>query len=179
MKNTKTFYNGIYYNTRLEARWAIFLDNFGVSYKVNEKVFKLKDGTLFKPTFYLTHYDFYAKVVEYHRHNHTDFNNSFELFLEQSKHTILLDGIPDYKSYTCIAFVNGYPGDQNVLFSEEYRNERFYYAPDNEEIYTKEEHLKPMYGNWVDKDWLGSDYEKAVIAAKSERFDKLRLDMKT
>ena len=53
MKSINTYYNGNYYRSRLEARWAYFFDSIGVKYLYEPEGFKSKDGECYLPDFYL------------------------------------------------------------------------------------------------------------------------------
>ena len=53
IKPIETIYNGYRFRSRLEARWAVFFDALGVKYEYEPEGFKLSDGTLYLPDFYL------------------------------------------------------------------------------------------------------------------------------
>lgn len=52
LKAIETQYNGYRFRSRLEARWAVFLDAAGVPYKYEPEGYDL-DGILYLPDFYL------------------------------------------------------------------------------------------------------------------------------
>lgn len=52
MKSIDTFYNGNYYRSRLEARWAYFFDRLGVKYLYEPEGFK-HGNERYLPDFYL------------------------------------------------------------------------------------------------------------------------------
>lgn len=49
----ETIYNGYRFRSRLEARWAVFMDAIGVAYQYELEGFKLSSGKLYLPDFYL------------------------------------------------------------------------------------------------------------------------------
>lgn len=53
IKPIETVYNGYRFRSRLEARWAVFFDAIGAKYKYEPEGYKLEDGTLYLPDFYL------------------------------------------------------------------------------------------------------------------------------
>ncbi len=53
MQSIQTFYNGTYYRSRLEARWAVFFDEMKIPFEYEPKAFKLKDKYTYIPDFCL------------------------------------------------------------------------------------------------------------------------------
>lgn len=57
MSNTitvkETFYNGIKFRSRLEARWAVFFDALGIRYEYEPEGYNLPNGIGYLPDFYL------------------------------------------------------------------------------------------------------------------------------
>jgi hypothetical protein len=53
MQAIKTKYNGIEFRSKLEARWAVFFDHYGLKYEYELQSFKLKTGVIYCPDFYL------------------------------------------------------------------------------------------------------------------------------
>jgi hypothetical protein len=53
IKSIDTFYNGNYYRSRLEARWAVFFDMVGIKYLYEPEGFENKIGERYLPDFYL------------------------------------------------------------------------------------------------------------------------------
>lgn len=51
IKPIETLYNGYRFRSRLEARWAVFLDSLGVKYEYEPEGFELPDGTRYLPDF--------------------------------------------------------------------------------------------------------------------------------
>ena len=61
MEAIKTKFKGIEYRSKLEARWAVFFDNYGLRFEYEPTTFRLKSG-LYAPDFYLTDLACYAEV---------------------------------------------------------------------------------------------------------------------
>lgn len=62
MKPIKTVYNGCRFRSRLEARWAVFFDALGVEWEYEPEGFRMEDGTLYLPDFYLPSIDTWIEV---------------------------------------------------------------------------------------------------------------------
>lgn len=53
MQPIETYYNGYWFRSRLEARWAVFFDAIGQPYIYEPEGFVFDDGTRYLPDFYL------------------------------------------------------------------------------------------------------------------------------
>lgn len=53
MKAIDTFYNGHYFRSRLEARWAVFFDKLRIKYEYEVEGFESPKGERYLPDFYL------------------------------------------------------------------------------------------------------------------------------
>lgn len=53
LKAKPTFYNGYLFRSKLEAKWAVFLDLLGVPYEYESDAFECADGSQYTPDFYL------------------------------------------------------------------------------------------------------------------------------
>ena len=58
----ETEYKGYKFRSRLEARWAIFFDAMGVNWSYEPEGFRLDDGSLYLPDFYLPDLDICVEV---------------------------------------------------------------------------------------------------------------------
>lgn len=61
VKSINTYYNGHYFRSRLEARWAMALDLMGVKWLYEHEGFNI-DGAGYLPDFYLPDFDFWIEV---------------------------------------------------------------------------------------------------------------------
>lgn len=62
IKAIETFYNGYKFRSRLEARWAVFFDHIGIKYLYEPEGYKMSDGTMYLPDFYLPESDSFFEV---------------------------------------------------------------------------------------------------------------------
>lgn len=58
----ETRYNGYLFRSRLEARWAIYLDALGIEYSYEPETFDLGDGVYYLPDFYLPLFDSFMEI---------------------------------------------------------------------------------------------------------------------
>lgn len=62
IKPIETYYNGYRFRSRAEARWAVLLDTLKCKYIYEPEGFKLSDGTLYLPDFYLPDSDSFLEI---------------------------------------------------------------------------------------------------------------------
>jgi hypothetical protein len=62
MKSIKTKFNGVEYRSKLEARWAVFFNHYGLKYEYEPESFRLINGIVYCPDFYLPELDHYCEV---------------------------------------------------------------------------------------------------------------------
>lgn len=55
MQPIETVYNGYRFRSRLEARWAVFFDKCGIPYRYEVDGYKLADGSVYLPDFWIDH----------------------------------------------------------------------------------------------------------------------------
>jgi len=72
MKAIDTYYNGKLFRSRLEARWAVFFDQCGVSYEYEPEGYDLGDGIWYLPDFLLHDVVF----------NHAGYKRGQDLYVE-------------------------------------------------------------------------------------------------
>ena len=72
MKAIETYYNGRYFRSRLEARWAVFFDACGVNYEYEPQGYELDNGMKYLPDFLLHDVVF----------NHAAFTHGNDLYVE-------------------------------------------------------------------------------------------------
>ena len=53
IKPIDTFYNGYYFRSRLEARWAVFFDTLGLDYEYECEGYEVSEGVWYLPDFKL------------------------------------------------------------------------------------------------------------------------------
>lgn len=57
-----TEYNDYRFRSRLEARWAVFFDSLGITYKYEEEGYDLGDGVRYLPDFWLPRHDCWIEI---------------------------------------------------------------------------------------------------------------------
>lgn len=62
IKPIETIYRGYRFRSRLEARWAVFFDSLGVKYEYEPEGFKLPDGSMYLPDFYLPRFEIFIEI---------------------------------------------------------------------------------------------------------------------
>lgn len=62
LKPIETRYNGYRFRSRLEARWAVFMDRIGVSYEYETEGYDLGGGVCYLPDFFIRHQDCFFEV---------------------------------------------------------------------------------------------------------------------
>lgn len=72
MRALNTYYNGLYFRSRLEARWAVFFDCCGVKYEYEAQGYDLGDDVYYLPDFVLHDVTF----------NHAGYSTGNDLYVE-------------------------------------------------------------------------------------------------
>jgi len=97
IKAIETVYNGYRFRSRLEARWAVFLDSLGIEYQYEPEGFDLGEAGWYLPDFWLPQVNMWAEVKgktfsweELHK---------CAILQDQNHNCLLLDGPPDFRSY--------------------------------------------------------------------------------
>lgn len=62
IKAIETIYNGYRFRSRLEARWAVFMDYVGIEYQYEPEGFDLGDGYYYLPDFYLPNTNAWVEI---------------------------------------------------------------------------------------------------------------------
>lgn len=166
MKAIETTYRGYRFRSRTEARWAIFFDTIGIKWEYEPEGYTLSDGQRYLPDFWLPKFccqesGVYAEV----KPENGSSAKAKQLAADSGKQVLLLTGQPDFKPYT-ILHPDGTEDDDAVFMSKylpggvnagEYR--MFYYSGWGG-------HFSHQY-----KGDAGAPYTRAVIAARSARFE--------
>lgn len=94
IKPIETIYNGYRFRSRLEARWAVFFDTLGIQYEYEPEGFKLSDGTICLPDFYLPAFDYYVEIKGFSKHLRSDLDKVENFVHEIKKSVAILSEIP-------------------------------------------------------------------------------------
>ena len=62
MRIIQTVYNGYYFRSRLEAKWAVFFDAAGIQYNYEPEGYIMDNGATYLPDFYLPENDVYVEI---------------------------------------------------------------------------------------------------------------------
>lgn len=108
-KSIMTKHNGILFRSRLEARFAVFLEELHIKYDYETEGFELSDGTKYLPDFYLPGYDRWVEckgvMEDYDAHKIAMLEKDFcthMIIVDQSLNLFLSDGTPLYLD--CVDF---------------------------------------------------------------------------
>jgi hypothetical protein len=121
MKPIETIYKGYRFRSRLEARWAVYFDAIGIVWEYEKEGYKFKNRIKYLPDFWLPQVNMWAEV----KPNCFDEQEleKVELLVRETCYScILLDGMPDKRSYGVVVFqddelVVGGPGDCDCVIS--------------------------------------------------------------
>lgn len=107
MEAIKTIYNSVKFRSKLEARHAVFFDNYGLQWEYEPQTFRLKSGLMYSPDFYFPELDCYAEVKplvktfyeDYHEHifdeNHIWLKEiEYRKLIEFELPIVLIAGLP-------------------------------------------------------------------------------------
>jgi hypothetical protein len=157
MKALETEYDGIFFRSRLEARWAILFNSLKLRWVYEPECFILSSGQKYTPDFYIPKFDLYVEIKpnfdwlkdDYHYGRYKEFN----------KKLLVLSG--DYPNFNVNYLINGYLTydgqyeDCNVVFCPNSKYEPFFYS-----------------GNYLgeNEDLFEDDYKKELNEVKKHRF---------
>lgn len=99
IKPINTLYNGNYFRSRLEARWAYYFDLMGIAYQYESEGYTLSNGQLYLPDFYLPGSNGYVEVKpELNEFTKDDIIVSIkkggQLMIDKSCNMLFLIGLP-------------------------------------------------------------------------------------
>lgn len=168
MKAIKTFYDGIEFRSRLEARWAVFFDNLHIKWRYEHEGFEFSNGTRYLPDFWLPTFNggCFAEVKP------TDLNDkelakAMMLCIESKKEVLLLVDVPEMR---CIQYFTPNDGMPILLCGlpnadQAAGENRMFQEPgyENDDL--------TISDKW--HDCVGLHYVAAVQEAKSAKFEFL------
>ena len=146
MKAIETSYKGYRFRSRVEARWAIFFDALDLPWEYEPEGYDL-DGVYYLPDFWIPDWDMFAEIKgsSFDKLTEDEQIKIRKLAFHSRKPVILLDGAPDTKEYRLFE----YDPWSNTLF----------------------ERMEPLFIAMDDDMELTINYEAAVKAARSARFE--------
>ena len=172
----ETFYHGILYRSRLEARWAVFLRELGITTEYEKEGFHLHDGGLYLPDFWLPQVRMWGEVKPNDRRDRlvvdpVALRKGVAVAMGTRHPLVFFDGPPRDTNYWAIwpdemdpvgwDWIDVVPAEGNAYHLSEGR----FYASSG--------------GNECEHDWLvhnvsEGDLHPAAVAANSARFDRGR-----
>lgn len=163
-----TRYKGYFFRSRLEARWAVFMDTLGIKWEYEAEGYNL-DGLWYLPDFYLPTFDGGSYLeVKGQKLNNTELEKVYRLCLLSGKNVIFGVGVPDYicQEYLYLDVCNGVKkvmqchGLMNA--DQAYDENRMFSLPgyENSDLSISQDYY----------DRVGEMYYRAVENAKGARF---------
>lgn len=98
IKSIDTYYNGRYFRSRTEARWAVFFDHLEWKYEYECEGFDLPNVGRYLPDFYFPDINYYAEVKG-GKFTELETKKCVDLSNYTGADVIFLEGNPDFKAY--------------------------------------------------------------------------------
>lgn len=168
MKVIQTWYKGIKFRSRTEARWAVFFDKLNIDWQYEVEGYVMNDGTCYLPDFWLPTFEDGMFVEVKGKFTKEENDLCRDLCYESDKKVLLAEGIPKAREYVFLVKdkeIDGvvyYIGLPNANAAE-YEN-RMFAESGISNFYTydiPEENLSQ----------LNVEYLKAIRDARSARFE--------
>jgi hypothetical protein len=93
IKSIETEYNGIIFRSKMEAKWAFFMDEIGIKYDYEPETFDLGEGVYYIPDFYLPEIDGFLEIKPEYNPTYSPVDR---FALVTKKHIIVMQGNPFY-----------------------------------------------------------------------------------
>ena len=127
MKVIETEYGGYLFRSRLEARWAVYLDKLRVEWEYEIEGYEFENGLKYLPDFYLPTYDVFLEIKG-GKPNRLDLKKA-EL-LSTLKPVIIFSGLPGKQSGMCYLF-----DSNDSSAGEDWREVDFYHGITTDSLY--------------------------------------------
>ena len=116
IKPIQTYYKGYHFRSRLEARWAVFFDKFGVEWQYETEGYILNNGEWYLPDFYLPELNIYLEIKPEYilEHNTLEYIRVLRCSIHMKQGGFTLWGVfgnpwpNEYHVYTWRASPHGY-----------------------------------------------------------------------
>lgn len=167
MKAIETEYKGYLFRSRLEARWAIFMDELGIEWLYEDEGFILSNGTWYLPDFYLPTFNGGTFVEVKPKFKQEEIEKCRDLCFDSFKCVWMAEGVPDMVGYVYLVRnedngVTYYVGIPNADWAQ--GEDRMYAEPGYINI----------LDNKIDTEFypsVGEKYISAVSKARKARFE--------
>lgn len=107
MKSLPSFWNGVTFRSRTEARWACFFDRINLKWEYEPEGFLLSDGTTYLPDFWLPEMEMWAEVKPTDGPTKEERSKVELLVRDTGKPCIVLPGSPWPAAYQ-VCYPEGY-----------------------------------------------------------------------
>lgn len=174
MKPIQSNYKGYRFRSRLEARWAVFLDALGMTWSYEHEGFELGDGLLYLPDFFVQEWDCWIEIKGA-KPSDEEFLKCARLAVGSKKLVLLIAGNPAVTEYDITLFNSEEPerdGSSGWEFGEgRYCGEEIWLVSDDMGAFTlnsvpQERDAKPpLSGTWA------SSIVYALDKARQARFE--------
>ena len=117
----ETQYNGYRFRSRLEARWAVFMDCLDIKYSYEPEGFDLGEGGWYLPDFYLFQQEMFLEIKPYrHYDDWPEMKKQMLLNMGTGKMVVMLCGEPGpVEPYSLGNSYNGWiPGDPSYYWCQ-------------------------------------------------------------
>lgn len=98
IKAIDTLYNGNYFRSRLEARWAVFFDAIGIRWEYEAEGYDLGDGLRYLPDFWFPDYKMYGEVKPDRELEEIEKEKIMQLAKKSGFTVVLFSGPPSEKT---------------------------------------------------------------------------------
>jgi len=168
MKIIQTWYKGIKFRSRTEARWAVLFDKLSIEWEYEVEGFVMKDGICYLPDFWLPEFEggMYAEVKG--RFTKEEKKLCRDLCFQSGHKVLLCEGIPSLREYEflvknkkkkCVDWFVGLPNANRA----EYENRMFAESGLGDAITFKIKDENALQ--------INLEYLKAIRDARSARFE--------
>jgi hypothetical protein len=163
----ETRHNGYFFRSRLEARWAVFLDTLDIKYLYEPQGFKLHSGC-YLPDFFLPQISMWAEVKPM-RFTAVEKDKCKDLVDATGHPCLMLPGPPDFCTYRALHSLRAEEGNAlgdarwecDYLLDVDYHGRKHYNAGRLFSCGVNEFYLEMAFSR---------EYAAAVRAARCERF---------
>lgn len=157
-----TRYLGYSFRSRLEARWCVFFEALKIKYHYELEGIILLDGTRYLPDFFLPDVKLWAEVkpVELTPAEHSKCK---QLMRCTDLNCLFLVGPPDFTTYMGTTWDCDDYSETDYLLDIDWHGRRYY----------KEGRFYACTdGSWNHRSMFTEQYQQAIYAARSARFDE-------
>lgn len=104
VKAIDTVYQGHRYRSRLEARWAVFMDSLGIPYEYEPEGFELSEVGRYLPDFWLPTWQAWVEIKPAFPHEGNDLDKVRLLSIETGHEGLLIYGQPWPREHGVVTF---------------------------------------------------------------------------